>query len=96
MASLRMIASRASADSDSEISIARFGSVVDVDHHLADAARDRAREVRTHVLGEPRSSATRKIGHDGDDAATSTAGALQYVIREHAAQQLGPRQPSRT
>jgi hypothetical protein len=31
----------------------------------------------------------RRVGHDGDDTATPTARALQHVVREHAAQQLG-------
>jgi len=38
----------------------------------------------------------RERGIVRDDAAAPTAGALQHVVCEHAARQVGPRQPSRT
>jgi len=38
----------------------------------------------------------RGVGDDGDNAAASTAGALEHVVGEHAAQEVGPGEPART
>lgn len=44
--------------------------------------------------GEQRAG-ERGVGDDGDEAAAPTAGALEHVVGEHAAQGGGPRDPAR-
>jgi hypothetical protein len=38
----------------------------------------------------------RRVGDDGDDASAPTAGALEHVVGEHAAQEVGPLDPRET